>query len=104
MAIFGKGNVSTHIIVGLGETEREALEIIQMCVDMGVLPALFAFTPVRGTALERKTAPSLDSYRRLQLARYLIINGLVKFGDIQFDDNGRLIKFGITKPVLKSRV
>jgi len=104
LAIFGKGNVSTHIIIGLGETEKEASWLIQMCVDMGVLPALFAFTPVRGTALERRTAPSLDSYRRLQLTRYLIINGLVKFGDIQFDDNGRLIGFGTTKSVLESAV
>ena len=54
LQIFGKGNVSTHIIVGLGETEREAAEILQRCVDMGVLPALFAFAPVRGTALELK--------------------------------------------------
>ena len=27
--VFGKGNVSTHLIVGLGETEREAAQIIQ---------------------------------------------------------------------------
>ena len=52
ISVFGKGNVSTHVIVGLGETEKEAVKIIQRCVDMGVLPALFAFTPIRGTALE----------------------------------------------------
>ena len=39
--IFGMGKVSTHIIVGLGETEREMAQILQKCVDMGVLPALF---------------------------------------------------------------
>ena len=58
--VFGKGNVSTHVIVGLGETEKEAAEVIQRCVDMGVLPALFAFTPVRGTALEDKLPPNLE--------------------------------------------
>ena len=60
LAVFGKGNVSTHVIVGLGETEKEAVEVIQRCVDMGVLPALFAFTPVRGTALEAKLPPKLE--------------------------------------------
>ncbi len=75
LEVFGKGNVSTHVIVGLGETEKEAVEVIQRCVDMGVLPALFAFTPVRGTALEAKSPPKLESYRRVQLARYLIVNG-----------------------------
>ena len=71
---FWKGNVSTHVIVGLGETEKEAVEIVQRCVDLGVLPALFAFTPVRGTALEGNLPPKLESYRRIQLARYLIVN------------------------------
>jgi lipoyl synthase len=46
LSVFGEGNVSTHVIVGLGETEKEAVEVIQRCVDLGVLPALFAFTPV----------------------------------------------------------
>ncbi len=75
LAVFGKGNVSTHIIVGLGETEKEVTQVIQRCVDMGVLPALFAFTPIRGTALEGNSPPSLESYRRVQLARYLIVKG-----------------------------
>ena len=57
LAVFGKGNVSTHVIVGLGETEKEAAQIIQRCVDMSVLPALFAFTPIRGTGLENDSAP-----------------------------------------------
>ena len=35
LTVFGKGNVSTHVIVGLGETEHEATEVIQRCVDMG---------------------------------------------------------------------
>ncbi|MGC9346097.1 MAG: radical SAM protein, partial [Candidatus Bathyarchaeales archaeon] len=55
--IFGKGKVSTHLIVGLGETEKEMVEITQRCVDMGVLPALFAFTPIPGTALENNPQP-----------------------------------------------
>ena len=35
LAIFGNGNVSTHLIVGLGETEKEAVEFLQRCVDLG---------------------------------------------------------------------
>ena len=104
LKVFGKGNVSTHVIVGLGETEREVVQIIQRCVDMGVLPALFAFTPILGTTLEGKSAPSLESYRRLQLARYLIVKGLVRFWDMQFNDNGRIIGFGITSSVLESTI
>ena len=60
IGVFGKGNVSTHVIVGLGETEKEAIEVIQRCVDLSVLPGLFAFTPIRGTALEAKSPPKLE--------------------------------------------
>ena len=59
VGIFGKGKVSTHLIVGLGETEREMVNIIQKCVDIGVLPALFAFTPIPGTALENNAQPQI---------------------------------------------
>ena len=51
---------------------------------MGVLPALFAFTPVRGTALETNAPPKLESYRRVQLARYLIVNGKARVQNMQF--------------------
>jgi biotin synthase len=95
IAVFGKGNVSTHLIVGLGETEKEAAQIIQKCVDMNVLPALFAFTPIRGTRLENNSPPPLESYRRVQLARFLMVNGLVKYEDLFFDDEGKISDFGI---------
>jgi biotin synthase len=104
LEVFGKGNVSTHVIVGLGETEREAAEIIQRCVDMGVLPALFAFTPVRGTALERNSPPALESYRRVQLARFLIVNGLARADGMRFGGEGKIVSFGLAKEALQEAV
>ena len=101
IAVFGRGNVSTHVIVGLGETEQQATDIIQRCVDMTVLPALFAFTPVRGTALEANPAPPLESYRRVQLARYLIVSGKARFEDMHFDADGKIAGFGVDKEALE---
>jgi lipoyl synthase len=101
LAVFGKGNVSTHVIVGLGETEKEAVQIIQNCVDMRVLPALFAFTPIRGTALENDSPPTLESYRRVQVARYLIVNSLSRLDNIQFDINNKIAGFGLTNQKLE---
>lgn len=97
LAVFGQGNVSTHVIVGLGETEKEAAQVIQRCVDMSVLPALFAFTPIRGTAMEKHQPPSLESYRRLQLARYLMVYNLARIDDLTFGDNEKIINFGLPK-------
>ncbi len=95
--IFGKGKVSTHLIVGLGETENEAVSLIQRCIDMGVSPALFAFTPVRGTTLETKPQPQIEVYRRIQLARYLIVNGHARSEDMYFDSYGCLTDYGVDK-------
>jgi lipoyl synthase len=102
--VFGEGNVSTHVIVGLGETEKDAIEVIQMCVDMGVLPALFAFTPIRGTALENNSPPKVEAYRRLQLARYLIVNGKTRVADMQFDEDGKITRYGLTNEALNVEI
>jgi lipoyl synthase len=98
--VFGKGNVSTHLIIGLGETEKEAISIIQQCVNMHVLSALFAFTPIRGTALENKLQPQIESYRRVQLARYLIVNGAARYENMRFDAYGRIVDFSVKKKTL----
>lgn len=100
-SVFGKDKVSTHIIVGLGETEREAVEVIQQCVDLGILPALFAFTPIRGTTLEKNAPPKLDSYRRVQLARHLIISGITKFSSISFNETEEITGYGVIPEILE---
>ena len=99
--IFGEGNVSTHLIVGLGETEEDAARVIQESVDMSVLPALFAFTPVRGTALENKRQPEVASYRRVQIARYLIVKEFARCENMRFNFDGRIVDFGVGEEVLR---
>jgi biotin synthase-related radical SAM superfamily protein len=88
------GHVAVHLIVGLGETEREMAEMIQQMHDLGAIVGLFAFTPVRGTAMQDHPPPPLDTYRRMQVARYLISHDLATLGDFSFSAEGRLISFG----------
>ena len=104
LSVFGKGNVSTHVIVGLGETEKEAVETIQRCVDLGVLPALFAFTPVRGTALEHSSPPKLETYRRVQLARHLIVSAKTSYSNMSFSWNGEITGYGISAEILERTI
>ena len=100
LGVFGEGNVSTHLMVGLGENEKEATLLLQVCVDMGVLPGLFAFTPVRGTAYAGKPQPPLESYRRIQLARYLLVNALARYEEMAFNSKGEVTDFGVGKDLL----
>lgn len=91
--IFGDFKVGSNIIVGLGESEREAVGLIQKLHDMRVMSVLFAFTPLKSTRLQNHPQPSVESYRRIQVARHLITNGKSRLDDMSFDDNGMLTKF-----------
>jgi biotin synthase-related radical SAM superfamily protein len=102
--VFGKNSVSTHLIVGLGENEQQIIETIQWCVDAGVCPSLFAFTPIAGTVLEGLPQPSITSYRRIQLARYFIVHGKIRCENMKFDDEGRIVDFGISRQLLREAV
>lgn len=102
--IFGKGKVTTHLIVGLGESEKDVLGMIQSLFDLGILSALFAFTPIRGTQLEHRPPPSIKSYRRIQLGKYLIDRGFVSFEEMAFNNSGQLSDFGINKSKLNKIV
>jgi biotin synthase-related radical SAM superfamily protein len=99
--VFGEGNITTHLIVGLGETEEEMVRIIQWCVDLGVYPGLFAFTPISGTLLEKSPQPSLSHYRKVQIAHYLITHGKMRCENMIFDDDGCLINFGVSGEQLR---
>ena len=95
VAVFGKYNVGVHLIVGLGETEKEMVQIIDDCYRKGALTHLFSFFPEQGSALTDHPRPDLDSYRRIQLARYLINEDSRCYSDFAFAPDGKLIDFGI---------
>ena len=90
LEVFGPGNVTTHLIVGLGETEAEAADFIIKMYEMGITVGLFAFTAIRGTALEEMSQPAIESYRRLQVLRYLVANKLVDREVVSADGTGKL--------------
>jgi len=92
--VFGEGNVMSNLIIGLGETEREAVELIQAMKDRGIAMVLYAFTPLPGTRFADRPQPPLESYRRSQLARYIITGGDACIGDLEFDGEGRIVGFG----------
>lgn len=81
--VFGKGSV--HLIAGLGDSDAALARAFQTYHDKGCSIALFAYTPVRGTALD-VPQPSLERYRALQLARHLIVRDLATLDDMTFED------------------
>lgn len=91
VGIFGRMMATTHIIVGLGETDRDIVEVLSRCSKIGVLVSLFAYTPMKGTGYSGM-APELDRYRALQVARALVMEHGLSDG-FSYDAEGKLIGF-----------
>ncbi|AXF04068.1 MSMEG_0568 family radical SAM protein [Paraburkholderia hospita] len=58
VAVFGKGQVSTYILAGLGDTADAILSISRELIEIGVYPFVVPFVPISGTPLEDHPAPS----------------------------------------------
>jgi radical SAM protein (TIGR04043 family) len=58
VAVFGKGQVSTYILAGLGDTAEAILSMSRELIDIGVYPFVVPFVPISGTPLEDHPAPS----------------------------------------------
>lgn len=93
--IFGPLNVGAHLMVGMGETEQEMASIMDRLWQMGVANHLFSFFAEKGSAIQDRPQPPWPKYLRIQLARYLIEEGLGGEGDMHFDDYGRISDFGL---------
>lgn len=55
--VFGRGQVSTYILAGLGDTPQAILEISERLLAIGVYPFVVPFVPISGTPLESHPAP-----------------------------------------------
>jgi radical SAM protein (TIGR04043 family) len=61
--VFGRGQVSTYILAGLGDTADEILALCARLVSLGVYPFVVPFVPISGTPLEAHPAPSPEFMR-----------------------------------------
>ena len=95
--IFPEGCVTTHLIIGLGETPREILTLINKLHELKIMVSLFAFTPIKGTHLESLHQPEIINFRKIQLGRYLLLNDIKSLEDFTFNNSGDIIKFSLNQ-------
>jgi len=77
--VFGRGQVSTYILAGLGDSRESILAISEELIAIGVYPFVVPFVPISGTPLEDIPPPSsqfMESIlaplgKRLRAARLL---------------------------------
>mgnify|MGYP003999800513 CR=1 FL=1 len=86
--IYGPMNVNCHLIVGLGETDKELVDMFYKLKSEEISGYLFSFNPEPGTTLQHETRQPIQRHRRVQLAKYLIEEKNVERDVFQFDKNG----------------
>jgi radical SAM protein (TIGR04043 family) len=84
VGVFGRGQVSTYILAGLGDTAEAILAMSQDLIRLGVYPFVVPFVPIAGTPLEAHPAPAPEFMHAIlhPLSRMLVSGGL-KSADIK---------------------
>jgi radical SAM protein (TIGR04043 family) len=63
VAVFGRGQVSTYLLAGLGDTIQDLFEASRRLIEIGVYPFVVPFVPVSGTPLANHHPPSAEFMR-----------------------------------------
>lgn len=76
--VFGRGQVSTYILAGLGDSKEAILATSERLIALGVYPFVVPFVPISGTPLESHPPPSAGFMHDIlgPLARMLRAGGL----------------------------
>lgn len=94
--MYGAFKVNFHVIVGLGETDEELVELFYTLKDEQIAAYLFSFNPEPGTAMQEVARTPIARTRRIQLAKHLIERDGVDRKAFAFDEAGALV--GIDAP------
>jgi radical SAM protein (TIGR04043 family) len=82
--VFGRGQVSTYILAGLGDTAEAILDMAARLIGLGVYPFVVPFVPISGTPLENHPAPSAAfMHGILQPIATMLVQGGLSAADIK---------------------
>ncbi|MEM9367293.1 MAG: MSMEG_0568 family radical SAM protein [Planctomycetota bacterium] len=80
VGVFGKSQVTTYLIAGLGDTVDEILRVSRHLIELGVYPFVVPLTPISGTPVQDTPAPSAEMMRSIlePLSRMLVAAGMTR--------------------------
>jgi len=58
--VFGRGQVSTYLLAGLGDSQETLLEMCDRLIALGVYPFVVPFVPIVGTPLAEQAPPDSE--------------------------------------------
>ena len=94
--------VGTHLMIGLGESDEEAIKVISDLWNNNVNTALFSYTFIPGAQLkasDKTESETIRHYRTVQLARHLIIENIALYRNMSFRE-GSLMDYGVKENVI----
>ncbi len=80
--VFGRGQVSTYLLSGLGDTVEELVAGCDLAIQLGVYPFVVPFVPISGTPLAHHPAPSSE----FMFTLYQQVSNLLKRSNMSSKD------------------
>lgn len=99
---FGPMRVNCHVVVGLGETDRELIELFYQVRAEQIAAYLFAFNPEPGTGMATVPRAPISRLRRVQLTKYLIEEHALPRAAIEFDDTGAIARIRAPRALVEA--
>jgi biotin synthase-related radical SAM superfamily protein len=102
--LYGPMNVNCHILVGLGESDRDLIDLFYKLKSMQVAGYLFSFTPEPDTAMRAVPRAPLQRWRRIQLFKYLIEEHDLPHEMIEFDGEGNIARLTASSSLVAAAI
>lgn len=89
--VFGRWQVSTYVLVGLGERLETIIEGTALCAEIGVYPFIIPFRPIAGTPMEdvKPPKPEIMEYVYTEAAKIL-----ARYGEAQKSSKAGCVSCG----------
>lgn len=88
--VYGPWKVNCHTLVGLGETDRDLMEIFERLLSRQIFSYLFCFNPEPDSRLAAHPKSPVRRWRRVQLAKFLLEECGLGPRSFEFDGAGAL--------------
>ncbi len=88
--IYGPLKVNCHLMVGLGETDQEMVDMLRLLKSEEIAAYLFSFNPEPGTLMQNVPRAPIPRLRRIQLVKFLIEHDDLSCEAIAFDGEGAI--------------
>jgi biotin synthase len=102
--VFGPWKVNCHVLVGLGETDRDLIEIFVRLRDRQIYPYLFCFNPEPDSRMGTHPKTPLTRWRRVQLLKHLVGSEGYGVDAFDLDEEGRLRGLRVPRAVVERAV